>query len=292
MVYIDNQIITLNSKDSVKKNGTSNSNVLFNFKALLKDEPNVVRSYIKVANAQIPVSFYMIDATNNKLSYALSVLLIQYSVTIPIGNYNVNTLIATLITLFTANGTTITPTFNLTTGKLTFTSTLNYIYYPNGTNGCTFGNILGVGTSSIVGNNITFPFPLNLVTNKKLYVNSSYLHTTAYTSLNFGFSTTICTIPVNQPSYNVINYVSITDTDKIIITNKHLEQIDIQITDEDSNLINFNNSEWSITLCLSCEKIDFKKQYLSDFEKYGMDYIPEQLIEPTQDEKDLEFLEK
>jgi hypothetical protein len=55
MVYIDNQIITLNSKDSIKKNGTSNSNVLFNFKALLKDEPNVIRSYIKVANSQIPV---------------------------------------------------------------------------------------------------------------------------------------------------------------------------------------------------------------------------------------------
>ena len=61
MVYQDNRIITLNSQDGDKLNGTYLSNIHFNVSGLLKDDPNLIRSYVTVLNAQIPVSFYIID---------------------------------------------------------------------------------------------------------------------------------------------------------------------------------------------------------------------------------------
>ena len=69
MVYQDNRLITLNSQDGEKVNGTYLSNINFNFSGLLKEDKNLIRSYVTVLNAQIPVSFYIIDETNNMLYY-------------------------------------------------------------------------------------------------------------------------------------------------------------------------------------------------------------------------------
>jgi len=43
---------------------------------------------------------------------------------------------------------------------------------------------------------------------------------------------------------------------KRILVNNSLDQIDIRITDENNNLINFNNIHWCITLCLSVERMN------------------------------------
>jgi len=297
MVYIDNQIITLNSKDASKLNGTNLSNVLFSFKGLLKDDPNILRSYIKVSNAQFPVSFYTIDATNNVLGYATAALS-YFTITIPIGNYNATTIITSMISLFTANGHSIVPSFNANNGILTFASSVVYNYYPYGAHQCTLGNILGIGSTTLSGATVLCPYPLNLLNKKKLYVNSANLFNVAYSSTTLGFTTTIATIPVNQPPYNLINYVSLSDTDKNIITNKHLDCIDIQILDENNNYINFNSIDWSISLCLSCEKIDLIRHYVDNFNEYAepanntpTNQPAEALIEPTQNEKDLELLQ-
>ena len=69
MVYQDNRIITLNSQDGDKLNGTYLSKIHFSFSGLLKNEKNLIRSYITVLNAQFPVSFYIIDETDNILNY-------------------------------------------------------------------------------------------------------------------------------------------------------------------------------------------------------------------------------
>ena len=69
MVYQDNRIITLNSQDGEKVNGTYLSSVKFNFSGLLQDDRNLIRTYITVLNAQIPVSFYIIEETHNTLNF-------------------------------------------------------------------------------------------------------------------------------------------------------------------------------------------------------------------------------
>ena len=71
MVYQDNRLITLNSQDGEQINGTYLSNIRFNFSGLLQDDIYLVRTYITVLNAQFPVSFYIIDDTDNILNYKL-----------------------------------------------------------------------------------------------------------------------------------------------------------------------------------------------------------------------------
>ena len=65
-MYQDNLIITLNSKNATLMNSTLKSSVNFNFVSVLKEEDDIVRSYISVINAQIPMSYYLITSANNK----------------------------------------------------------------------------------------------------------------------------------------------------------------------------------------------------------------------------------
>ena len=118
MVYQDNRIITLNSQDGEKINGTYLSSIKFNFSGLLQDDIYLIRTYITVLNAQFPVSFYIIDDTNNILNYTDGIT--NYNITIPIGNYNGNQMVTALNSGFTTNGTTITSSLNSQTGILSF----------------------------------------------------------------------------------------------------------------------------------------------------------------------------
>ena len=65
MVYQDNILITLNSASANLLNSTLKSSVSFNFIGLLKEDDDIVRIYISVINAQIPMSFYVITSSNN-----------------------------------------------------------------------------------------------------------------------------------------------------------------------------------------------------------------------------------
>ena len=83
---------------------------------MLKDDPALIRSYVTVLNAQIPVSFYIIDETNNKLYYSDGTT--TKSLTLTIGNYNGNQMVVALNAGFTSNGTLITASLNSQTGLL------------------------------------------------------------------------------------------------------------------------------------------------------------------------------
>jgi hypothetical protein len=265
MVYQDNRLITLNSQDGVKINGTYLSNIQFNFSGLLKDDRNLIRTYVTVLNAQIPVSFYIIDETNNILYYLQGA--VQKTIIIPVGNYNGNQLVTALNAGFTANATDITTSLNTLNGLLVFTVTVPALTYAFQSTS-TIKKILGFDSNLITSTFITLPYQLNLLGKKKIFINSYNLRNSAYTSKNLGFVQTVATIPVDQPPYNMINYVSATDLEKVILTNRTVDTIDIQIFDEDNNYINFRNIDWSITLCLTVEKIDLDKI------DYGINNLP------------------
>jgi hypothetical protein len=98
----------------------------------------------------------------------------------------------------------------------------------------------------------------------------------------------------------------LSDDDKVIIHNTTLNTIDIQIFDDNDKLINFNNIDWCLTLCLSIDREDQKKTHIENFNEFlqystisGTDNDEDEkggalasLKELTQDEKDLELLQK
>jgi hypothetical protein len=292
MVYQDNRIITLNSQDGDILNGTYLSSINFNFSGLLKDDINVIRTYITVLNAQFPVSFYIIDDTNNVLYYTENS--VPKSITIPIGNYNGTQMVTALNTGFSDNGSNVVSILNSQNGILKFLITGGSSYTFLSTS--TIKSILGFSTDITDTNLITMPFQLNLLGKKKIFINSVNLRNSAYSSKSLSSVQTIATIPIDQPPYSMVNYTSLSDLERNILYNKSLDQIDIQIVDEENKYINFQNINWSITLCLTVEKNDIVKlEYglynLSMENKNNIENNIENNKKLTQDEKDLKLLE-
>ena len=69
--FVDNKIITLNSANAILNNGTMLSNVLFLTGCILEEDTSIIDTHRSVANAQIPVSFYVINSSNNKFKFSL-----------------------------------------------------------------------------------------------------------------------------------------------------------------------------------------------------------------------------
>jgi hypothetical protein len=290
MVYQDNRIITLNSQDGEKINGTYLSSIKFNFSGLLQDDIYLIRTYITVLNAQFPVSFYIIDDTNNILYYTDGIT--NYELTISIGNYNGNQMVTALNAGFTTNSNPIAAFLNSQNGILSFLISGGTTYTFQSTS--TIKKILGFDSDITDTSLIRMPYQLNLLGKKKIFINSNNLKNSAFTSKSFSSVQTIATIPVDQPPYSMISYVSVSELEKNILFNRTLDALDIQIVDEDNKYINFQNIDWSITLCLTIEKNDIVKL------DYGLSNLPlpnenKNILENnkklTQDEKELKLLE-
>lgn len=293
MVYIDNHLITLNSKYATQLNGTLLSKVVFGFTGLLQDEKNIINTFITVSNAQIPVSFYTITSINNTITYID--LGVTNSFSIPIGNYNSTSLISALLTGFGSIITSIT--INKLNGKLTFLFNTNTVLQAISSIKSVLGFVNNVDCYANVST--TLPYPLNLLGVKKISIKSDNLAITAYSSVNFSTSNTLTTIPVDQPPFNMISYFNQSDLNTNILQARTLNTIDISLVDENNNYIDFNNCDWSMTLTLSVHRnndITYNSdliQMISDNMKLvNIEKPPEKGIEKTQDEKDLELLLK
>jgi len=303
MIYTENKLITLNSKYGIQQNGTFKSNVLFNFKNLLSDEEHILKSYITVLNAQIPVSFYVITSSNNKLVLETGV---TTTITITNGNYSANTLIIELQTKFLTAGITFTSIqFNKVNGIISFVSNgfTNYYF----TSDSTLLNVLGTTSSIIsVSTVYTCPYPLNLLGVQKLSIKSERLAIHSVSSIDFSFSNTLVTIPCDVPPYSLISYTSQSEQNKNLLNIRNINEIDIQIFDENNNFIDFNNLDWTITLTISSELSTNDQKYslseilqnntlsLKKNEQLPVELPPEEPqveeIPETQEQKELKIL--
>jgi hypothetical protein len=64
----------------------------------------------------------------------------------------------------------------------------------------------------------------------------------------------------------MISYVNLNELNKNILRGQIIDSVDIHITDENNNDIDFNNIDWTITLCLTNERIDQEKQNLNIYD--------------------------
>tara|TARA_R110000782_G_scaffold52117_2_gene111939 strand:- start:2641 stop:3543 length:903 start_codon:yes stop_codon:yes gene_type:complete len=253
--FTETKIISLNSASAIKQNGDYNSNVFFNFKDVLKDEVDVINNQIELISAQIPVSFYNINETNNKFYYSLgnsntNPLLIK-NITIPVGNYNATNLLSTMISLFQANGdsTVMIIAINKNTGKLSFSNfqafSLYYSAYSN-----TINEVLGLGKINYNFLTLTLqaPFMLDLLGIKVLNICSTLLPINSFSSENSA-TNTLATVPVNASSFSLILYEN-SSVKKQTLGIKNISGIDIQLYGDDGKLINFNGVFWTMTLAI------------------------------------------
>ena len=251
MIYTKNKLITVNSQYGIQENGTMKSKLLFNYKNLLSDDENIMKSFVTVINAQIPCSFYVINALNNKLVVA-GPTITETPILISYGNYNANTLISELVSKLFASGLTMTITINKINGILKFSSNGFLDYYF--TSDSTILDILGT-TSSIIATstNYTCPYPLNLLGVKKLLIKSTKLSVHSVSTYDYASSNILLTIPSDVSPFSMISYNSQSDANKNLLNIRSINEIDINIYDENNNYIDFNNLDWSMTLVISSE---------------------------------------
>jgi hypothetical protein len=249
----ERRIINLNSEDATTyNNGSFLSDIEFNFRGLLKDESNMIYCEGGVLNAQIPVSFYQVAYYNNTLYYEVTGMGIQ-SLTVPVGNYNFATFSTALENAFTAAGYIMNITISETTGRLTFiiSGFPDFTFY-GASSGTTIFKILGFDpTQDYPSGSTTLeaPYLLNLLGPKKLKISSTVFSNNGSDTTNYATSNIISTFSVDAASYGLIVYNNLSDAyGRLKI--KRIDNIDIQIRDEYGNLINFNNTDWSITLAL------------------------------------------
>jgi hypothetical protein len=135
------------------------------------------------------------------------------------------------------------------TGLFTFTSTQAFTLKGDTS---TISGILGISktnnnSTSISPHTLTCPYPVNLLGIKKLKISSATLAVNSADSWAGGFCNIIGTIPVNQPSYGLIQYMN-SGNPHGNLRSKTVDLIDIQVLDEFNNLVNFNNVNWTLSL--------------------------------------------
>lgn len=225
------------------------SNMVFLFRGLLKEEDDILYSYVDIVSAQIPVSFYNINYTNNVLSYSMGGGITR-TLTLTRGNYFATTFIAELKVQFLAAGFTMAITNDRAAGRLTFSTSQSFVFYAVGS---TVLSVMGfpLTTNSASSLNVlTAPYPACFLGIKKLRFASSALATQSVGSFTGGGSSLFGTIPVNAPPFGIVQYDNVSGR-KSFLRNKKVDDIDIQVYDENNRFINFNNVDWAITLAIT-----------------------------------------
>jgi hypothetical protein len=215
-------------------------------------------------SAQIPVSFYNINYTNNVLSYSVGGGATRV-LTLTRSNYFATTLIAELKVQFLAIGCVMAISYDRASGRLTFSTAQAFSFFASGS---TVLGVLGFSQTTnyaSVSNTLAAPYPVSFLSIKKLRFASSALATQSVGSFATASSSLFGTVPVNAPPFGIVQYENV-GARKSILRNKRIDEIDIQIYDENNRFINFNNTDWAITLAITTvrKRADTEARAFSD----------------------------
>ena len=233
----DSKIINLSSNSATTSNGSKNSIMMFNLNSILKYEKDIVYNLISMVHCSIPASYYVVNDTNNFLSTDIG------DFTFINGNYNANSFSIMFQQILGVGWILI---LNSITGKFTLSYTSNFIINASSTCFKIMGFISNTIYSSI-NNSLTFPNPCNFLGISRLKLKSNIIQTNNLDTYSKGKSNLLSSIPVNNAQNGLIVYTNQVNF-KSLFPNQSLDYIDISITDESDNVVDFNGIDIYITL--------------------------------------------
>ena len=252
--------LTSTSKIGVKMNGTYNSKINFEIPRFITKQFNILYHSLKVLHAEIPYSFYIINETNNIINMVINS--INHSLTIPVGNYNAFTLLTILNTI----DNKITFTLNNSDGKYTITSNFPFSLLNTSTLTKIIGGVLNTTFNAIHIHPkyiLVFPFAVNLLGTRNIYIKCNLILENLQTKTND--NQTLKSIPVNVPPFGLILYNNIENIESLV-KNSQIDNLNIEIYDDEDNLINMNNQDWSITLELKTTlQVSYNTQSIDEY---------------------------
>jgi len=247
----------------------------FLFREPIVNLPNAYQFLISLNDAEIPVSYYCINSTNNVFSFNYNGT--NYTITLTPGNYSSYD-VASQISSTNIDGVSNTP-FTLSTvydersNKMFFkfinlynTPARNYvtifasfsknsIFGFNGANDITGFITANQGATLTLQSNMC----MDVSGTRCVFVKCMNVYTQAYDSKTKYSGNILGRIPMNQEPNGIVFWNNNTGF-KSKCTLKSLSVVEIQIVDENNELINFNNIDWSV-----CIQIDVIGNSPSDY---------------------------
>jgi hypothetical protein len=245
--------ICLKSSDYTTLNNTYGSHITFQLYRPIVVESNV-DIFLQVDSMKFTNSIYNVNIYNNIFYYGLAsdgYTLLSYE--IPRGNYD----IYSLLTVLNSIGDGFVFTYSETTFKITITNTQDFYLYSNTYN---ILKVLGFSNDAqqSVSNTLISNQIINLVGAQMLYISIPNISINSYSirNSNSNNKSVISSVPISVLQGDTQIYTSdlrhgVNDG---VIT--HLE---VRITDEDDNEVNFNGVDWYLNLYFI---FSYKKQYL------------------------------
>lgn len=206
---------------------------------------------VEVVSAEIPYSFYTINANNNKLCFRSGST--DYITTLPVGSYTVVRFVEILQTALNTTFGGFTVTYDRENFKLTFTNASAFQLQISNTQGTsTLAPKIGLTSSSSVVTNFTCQGAINIAGPKYILIKSDRLTLPKITRpfLNNSQQSILYKIPVQGGPGDVI-------VEKNYYTNllkygvrQSIKTIDFQLTDDQNNPLDLNGLSWSLTINL------------------------------------------
>ena len=255
----ENLEIYLNSKTANQRVLNEVGNCYF-YLPNIEINTDIEEAYISVRNAVIPFSWYSVNSTNNKLDITYGGTL--HNLIIPSGNYNINTLrtqISDLINEAEQHGGShlISTSYNPKTNKITFTS-VHHQYTIHNTSTCY--EIIGFKegadyTSTLIGGAhiLTSNISVNLFVIRTIYVASDNFILSNINASTPNNASILASIPVVGNPNNIIHYENTTSKHRIHHLN-NINNLHIKLIDQDGDVIEFNDVNWSMTLEITIVK--------------------------------------
>jgi hypothetical protein len=243
MIKTKTRQFNISSKNS--NNGSYKSDVTVSLPDLHFNERDITNVTFSVDHCEVCNSYYLINENNNDIV----INSIVYS--IPYGNYNVNTFITTLLSVI-PSGFNIS--YSSITNRLTFSYSTNFTINASSSL-CTINNIIGLGKINLTSvlNSLTLPFVVNFLPLARINFRSTFFKFNNY-STSDNSTDIFLSLQNNAGPIAPIYYVNQTNI-KFIINDLNITVINITVTDDNSNLINFNNVDWYMTFTIN---VDYK----------------------------------
>lgn len=201
--------------------------------------------YFRISHAEVPNSFYLINEKNNRLAIYSGTVVTYYDV--PFGNYNVITLATALKLLLPAS---CSITYNSVTNKYTMTSTASFYIVASSS---TISKIMGLGlkvdmtpTLTLAVYTLQMPYVVSFLPTARLNFRSASLQLENYHS-NDQSNDVFLSLQNNAMNGTMILYHNFTQLQHLV-TLTNLNTLDIRITDDSNDVIDFNNIDWYLTI--------------------------------------------
>lgn len=254
-IIIESKLIVLNSSDATKLNGGMNSNVVFEFNDVMLKSNDIVYTTLAVLDAEIPASYYNVNSFNNTTSITRNS--VNYNIVVSPGNYNVLQFITEFQLKYTAATTgTLAMSFDAITGKLSIQDAAFDLIINDNLSSSYI--LLGAvkGTSPTFSKTATpmnsFDSLVNFLGVTRIKLLSDTLVSRNIDSNNMTTTTVIDTLGASAGDFGLTVYNSLGR--ETLLLAKRIQEIDIQVKDQFNNFIDFNFTNWNITLILNIHR--------------------------------------